>query len=89
MTYLRQHNYSRIDANPEASEAWVKRVTDIFNKGLWYRAKSWYTGANVPGKRLESLNFTGGLPMYTRLIQESARDGYAGFTLTPDTRVGL
>ncbi|KAG5338826.1 hypothetical protein C0989_006057 [Termitomyces sp. Mn162] len=85
LLYLRQHNYSRIDATSEASEAWVKRLTDIFSKGLWYHAKSWYTGANVPGKRLESLNFTGGLPLYIDLIQESARGGYAGFTLTSDT----
>ncbi|KAG5724599.1 hypothetical protein E4T56_gene4007 [Termitomyces sp. T112] len=74
LTYLREHNYSRIDATREASEAWVQRVNDIFNKGLWLQAKSWYTGANVPGKRLESLNFSGGLPLYTNLIQESARD---------------
>ncbi|KAG6901285.1 hypothetical protein C0995_014253 [Termitomyces sp. Mi166 len=82
ITYLREHNYSRIDATREASEAWVQRVTDIYNKGFWTRAKSWYTGANVPGKRLESLNFSGGLPLYTTLIDESAQGGYAGFTLT-------
>ncbi|KAG6878276.1 hypothetical protein C0993_009634 [Termitomyces sp. T159_Od127] len=88
ITYLREHNYTRIVASQEASEAWTQRVTDIFNKGLWLHAKSWYTGANVPGKRLESLNFSGGLPLYTKLIQESARDGYNGFTLTSDSGKG-
>ncbi|KNZ72413.1 Cyclopentanone 1,2-monooxygenase [Termitomyces sp. J132] len=68
--------------NGPTCAAWVQRVNDIFNKGFWYQAKSYYTGANVPGKRLEALNFPGGLPLYINLIQESARGGYAGFTLT-------
>ncbi|KAG6875201.1 hypothetical protein C0993_010385, partial [Termitomyces sp. T159_Od127] len=46
LTYLRRHNYTRIDAKREASEAWVQRVADIFSKGLFDGTKSWYTGAN-------------------------------------------
>ncbi|KAG6867210.1 hypothetical protein C0993_005648 [Termitomyces sp. T159_Od127] len=83
LVYLRRHNFARIDATQEASKAWVQRIADIFSQGLWDRAKSWYTGANVPGKRIEPLNFTGGLPLYISLIQGSAQAGYAGFTLTP------
>ncbi|KAG6888603.1 hypothetical protein C0995_007032 [Termitomyces sp. Mi166 len=80
--YLRQHKYTRIDATREASAAWVQRVGDIFSSTLLDRAKSFYTGANVPGKRIEPLNFAGGLPLYINLIQKSAQDRYAGFTLT-------
>ncbi|KAG5716900.1 Cyclopentanone 1,2-monooxygenase [Termitomyces sp. T112] len=89
LAYLREHNHTRIDATREASEAWVQQVVDIFSQGLWNRAKSWYTGANVPGKRIEPLNFTGGLPLYINLIQESARAGYAGFRLTSGTKARL
>ncbi|KAG6861772.1 hypothetical protein C0995_012276 [Termitomyces sp. Mi166 len=85
ITYLRQHNYIRIDATREASEAWVQRVADLFSRGLMNRARSWYTGANVPGKRVEPLSFVGGVPLYTTLIQECVRGGYTGFTLTPAT----
>lgn len=84
LVYLRQHNIARIDATQEASNAWVQRISDIFSQGLWNRAKSWYTGANVPGKRIEALSFTGGLPLYISLIQESAKVGYADFSLTLD-----
>ncbi|KAH0582400.1 hypothetical protein H2248_010344 [Termitomyces sp. 'cryptogamus'] len=82
LTYLRRHNYVRIDATREASECWTQRVTDIFSQGFWTRTKSWYTGANVPRKRVEALNFNGGLPLYSTLIQADSRAGYAGFTLT-------
>ncbi|KAG6811704.1 hypothetical protein H0H92_006211 [Tricholoma furcatifolium] len=82
LAYLRKHNYTRIIATPEAEDAWVRRVTDIFSEGLWDRAKSWYIGANVPGKRIQTLNFTGGVPLYSTLIRESAEGGYAGFKLS-------
>ncbi|KAG6887159.1 hypothetical protein C0992_000384 [Termitomyces sp. T32_za158] len=85
LSYLRRNNYAHIDATQEASEGWYKRVADLWSAGLFDRAKSWYTGANVPGKRVEPLNFAGGLPLYVSLIQESARGGYTGFTLTPVT----
>ncbi|KNZ74486.1 Cyclopentanone 1,2-monooxygenase [Termitomyces sp. J132] len=85
LTYLRQHNYTRIEATQEGSEAWVRRVGNIFSKGLFGHAKSWYRGANVPGKRVEPLNFTGGVPLYANIIQESARGGYTDFTLTSAT----
>ncbi|KAG6890331.1 hypothetical protein C0995_009538 [Termitomyces sp. Mi166 len=88
LTYLRRHDYTRIDATGEASKAWVQRVADIFSKGFWTQTKSWYTGGNVPGKRVEPLNFNGGLPLYTTLIQESARAGYTGFTLTSSIGAG-
>ncbi|KAG6879904.1 hypothetical protein C0992_009895 [Termitomyces sp. T32_za158] len=85
LAYLRQHNYIHVDAKLEASEAWVQRVADIFSKGLFGRTKSWYTGANVPEKRVKPLIFVGGVPLYTSLIQESAQNGYTDFTLTPGT----
>ncbi|KAG6817125.1 hypothetical protein H0H87_012316 [Tephrocybe sp. NHM501043] len=82
LIYLREHNHTRIDATPAAEQAWVQRVNDIFSNALWDRAKSWYTGANVPGKRVESLNFTGGVPLYTSLIQDCAENDYSGFNFT-------
>ncbi|KAG6883304.1 hypothetical protein C0993_006887 [Termitomyces sp. T159_Od127] len=85
LIYLRSNNYARIDATREASEGWIQRVADRWSAGLFDRVKSWYNGANVPGKRVEPLNFVGGVPLYTSLIQESAQGGYTGFTLTPVT----
>ncbi|KAG5637483.1 hypothetical protein H0H81_004406 [Sphagnurus paluster] len=82
LTYMRKHKYARIEATPEAEAAWVARVEEIALMGLWYRAKSWYTGANVPGKRVVVLNFMGGQPLYTKLCRESAEGGYKGFILT-------
>jgi cyclohexanone monooxygenase len=40
-------------------------------------------GANVPGKPRVFMPYIGGLPRYTKVIDEVAGDGYRGFTLTP------
>ncbi|KAG6906927.1 hypothetical protein DXG01_011353 [Tephrocybe rancida] len=88
LSYLREHKYTRADATQEAEQVWVQRVAEIFSYGLWNRAKSWYTGANVPGKRIESLNFTGGVPLYTSLIRECADSGYSGFVLAASSTGG-
>ncbi|KAF4590967.1 hypothetical protein EYR40_009564 [Pleurotus pulmonarius] len=79
---LRDLGATRIDPTNEAEGAWTHRVNDLCAKGLWMKAKSWWTGANIPGKKVECLSFPGGLPLYTQLCQESAANGYKGFLLS-------
>ena len=38
-----------------------------------------YTGANIPGKRIEPLNFEGGVPLYYKYINEVVDKDYEGF----------
>ncbi|KAG5637481.1 hypothetical protein H0H81_004404 [Sphagnurus paluster] len=89
LMYMRTHKYTRIEATPEAEAAWVARIEEIASTGLWYRAKSWYFGANVPGKRVAALNFMGGLALYIQLCRECVEDGYAGFVLSGGVRSHL
>lgn len=79
---MRARHLTRIEPTQEAEDAFVSTVDDIYSTGLWNRAKSWYIGANVPGKRVQSLNFTGGVPLYARICNESASDSYKGFVLS-------
>ena len=79
--YLRDKRITRIEAQPEAEEAWRKLIADFWVSTLFPRAKSWYQGANVPGKVVESLNFPLGLPTYIAKFKESAANGYSGFKL--------
>ena len=36
---------------------------------------------NVPGKPAQALNFTGGIPLYVKELNECADEGYKGFDL--------
>lgn len=82
MNHLRDNGITRIEAEPAAQEAWRKLIADFWNSSLFPRAKSWYQGSNIPGKKVESLNFPLGLPSYIAKFDESAEQGYAGFTLS-------
>jgi cyclohexanone monooxygenase len=69
----------RVEPTPEATGAWRENVINIVNKTLFPLAKSWYMGANIPGKPVEILNYPGGLPDYLKRANEVAANGYTGF----------
>ena len=50
LAYMRERNFRRIEATPDAETAWVARVNEIAAGTLFPTANSWYLGANVPGK---------------------------------------
>ena len=78
---LHERGVTRIEATPEAEEAWRRQVETIASMTLFPRADSWYMGANIPGKRREMLNWPGGLQLYLTACQMSAAAGYDGFVL--------
>jgi len=82
LAHMRTQEKTRIEPEKAAEDAWVAQVQAIFSMGLFLHAKSWYTGANVPGKRIEALNFVGGVPLYMRSVRESAEAGYKGFVIS-------
>ncbi len=80
--HMRRNNLRRIEATPEAEEAWRDHVAELVAATLFPRAQSWYMGANIPGKKREMLVYPGGLPLYLQKCKESADAGYAGFMLS-------
>jgi cation diffusion facilitator CzcD-associated flavoprotein CzcO len=82
LDYLRQRNYTRVEATVSAEKAWRAQVLALADATLFPRADSWYLGANIPGKPREMLAFTGGLPAYIAKCRESAVRGYDGFALS-------
>ncbi len=79
---MRDRGAARIEANPDAEDAWVARVNDLADASLRSTTDSWYLGANIPGKRRVFMPFIGGFPAYVQTCEEVAANGYAGFTLT-------
>jgi cation diffusion facilitator CzcD-associated flavoprotein CzcO len=69
----------RVEPTPEVTAAWRENAINIVNNTLFPLAKSWYMGANIPGKPLEILCYPGGLPDYLKRANEVAANGYTGF----------
>jgi cyclohexanone monooxygenase len=79
--YLRDHRFSRIDAEEDAEAAWVQHNNDVADRTLYPLANSWYVGANIPGKPRVFMPYVGGVAAYKKKCDEIAARGYEGFRL--------
>ena len=82
LAHLRAHDRHVIEPTVEAQEAWVTHVNDVGHATLYPRAKSWYMGANVPGKPRVFMPYIGGVGVYREKCDAVAAAGYAGFRLS-------
>jgi cyclohexanone monooxygenase len=81
LQYLRARGFSRIEAEQDAEDAWVQHNNEIANRTLYPLAKSWYVGANIPGKPRVFMPYVGGVTAYKKRCDEVAANGYQGFCL--------
>ncbi len=79
--YLRANDYDVIEATEDAQEQWSDHVREVGENTLYPKTKSWYMGANVPGKPRTFLAYVAGHRTYTKFCDDSAANGYDGFTL--------
>jgi cation diffusion facilitator CzcD-associated flavoprotein CzcO len=54
---LREKGVVYFEATKEAEMDWTRRMHEEWNKTLFPLAKSWYQGANIPGRKVEPLNW--------------------------------
>ena len=79
IAHLDQRGACSVEATPEAEEAWTRQVDAMAHQTLYPRAKSWYMGANIPGKQHTFLPFVGGVGDYRRICDEIVAADYRGF----------
>jgi cyclohexanone monooxygenase len=82
LTHLRAHGYTRIEAAPQAQDAWVQHVNDVADSTLYPLANSWYVGANIPGKPRVFMPYVGGFAGYKKNCDAVAAGNYDGFIMT-------
>jgi cyclohexanone monooxygenase len=82
MGLLRHAGDRSIETTAEAQSEWVKEVERYGQALIASRTKSWYTGANVPGKPRFFLPFAGGFDTYQAACGAVADSDYSGFLFT-------
>jgi len=80
--HMKANEWTSIYATTAAEAEWRTAVMDMGSRLLNNKAKSWYVGANIPGKVIEPLNYSGGIKNYVDVITGVADRGYEGFTLS-------
>jgi cation diffusion facilitator CzcD-associated flavoprotein CzcO len=79
--HMRQTGKSRIEADLAAEDQWVETVNESAKETLFYEARSWYLGVNIPGKPRVFMPFVGGGKVYAEICDEVVANGYRGFEL--------
>ena len=79
--YLRAHGYATIEPSAAEEDAWLEHHRAVGDASLYPRAKSWYMGANIPGKPRVLLPYVGGVGAYRARCDAVAARGYEGFVL--------
>jgi cyclohexanone monooxygenase len=81
ISYMREKGLTRIEATPQAEDAWREYVAEAGAKLLRTKANSWFVGANIPGKARFLLGSPDSAPVMRAKRAEVAAQGYAGFRL--------
>jgi cyclohexanone monooxygenase len=79
--YLLDHGFSRIEAQEDAEDAWIRHNNEVADRTLYPLANSWYVGANIPGKPHVFMPYVGGVAAYKKKCDDIALRGYEGFRL--------
>lgn len=71
---------------PDKNKNTHKKLTFFFRNEKWNAtlfplAKSWYQGANIPGRKVEPLNWAGGMVEYTDSLRKSLDNHYQGWNV--------
>ncbi|MDA9009403.1 NAD(P)/FAD-dependent oxidoreductase, partial [Alphaproteobacteria bacterium] len=81
LEHMAANDLTRIEAQPKAQLEWGTEVQRAANQFLRSDTDSWYTGANIEGKKNVFMPYMGGLPAYRDTCDEVASDSYRGFKL--------
>jgi cyclohexanone monooxygenase len=81
LAFMRARGLGRIAATREAEDDWIAHGDEVAQRTLYPQAKSWYMGANIPGKPRVFMPYIGGVGVYRDTCDAIAADGYVGFTI--------
>lgn len=82
LAHLRDRGGAGFEATTEAEETWVAHVNEVGAATVFPRARSWYVGADVPGKPQVFMPYVGGVRAYREKCDAVAANGYEGFVVT-------
>ncbi|KAL4403629.1 cyclopentanone 1,2-monooxygenase [Colletotrichum abscissum] len=71
---MRRDKLHSIEPAEESSRSWKRLVTNAFESTLFRDSTAWWTGANVPHKRVEPLVYLGGVQAWRQSCDCSLHD---------------
>ena len=79
ITHMRKNGFATMEPTTQAEDNWMGVVLGLAQRSLINKAKTWWVGANVPGKSQGLTMFIGGFAKYRELAAAAAGNEYSGF----------
>lgn len=79
ITHMQKKGLATIEPTTKAEDGWMDVVRGLAQSSLINKAKTWWVGANVPGKSQGLTMFIGGFAKYRELCAAAASNEYGGF----------
>lgn len=79
ITHMQKNGLATIEPTKQAEDGWMDVVRGLARSSLINKAKTWWVGANVPGKSQGLTMFIGGFAKYRELCAAAASNEYGGF----------
>lgn len=83
--YMNKQKLLEAEVDLAYEDDWIKLTRDIADMTLFPRAKSWYMGANIPGKPRVFMVYVAGGPAYRKVVNDIASNDYEGFKFVEST----
>lgn len=85
ISYMEKNGYKEMQPTREATEKWVKLLTDGYEATVLpeaaKKAGSWYIGANIPGKAIRPLFWFGGVVAYIQVCDTEVDNNFPGLKM--------
>ncbi|MCY1163761.1 MAG: NAD(P)/FAD-dependent oxidoreductase [Pseudomonadota bacterium] len=79
ITHMQKNGLATMEPTTKAEDGWMNVVRGLAQSSLINKAKTWWVGANVPGKSQGLTMFIGGFAKYRELCAAAASNEYGGF----------
>lgn len=85
LQYMHKNNFTKMEPTREAMEKWCKLLNDVYEATILpkaaMQAKSWYIGANIPGKPINPLFWFGGVVTYFEICKTEVDNNFPGLAM--------
>ena len=83
---IKEQDITRLEPTQESQDDWCKRMNEKWDASLFPMAKSWYQGSNIPGRKVEPLNWSGGMVEYVATLNRSLENDFQGWKKSVGTK---
>jgi cation diffusion facilitator CzcD-associated flavoprotein CzcO len=82
LEHAQHRGITRIEARSEVASEWAAQCENLQGATLLEGGRaerSWFLGANIPGKRNKTMFYFGGVNAYNQILRESIDGGFPGY----------